>query len=100
MLIFLVCSCFAPFLSCHRDMSGSFAGDDVPGVEAVSLHPSGAGFSHAGAVPPVPLWCGSLLSPFLPAGDRWLLSSPGAQAELSIQHLQFLHLHQVPQQIW
>ena len=33
------------------------------------------------------------------AGDRWVLSGPGDQADVRLQHLQLVHLHQVPQQI-
>lgn len=33
------------------------------------------------------------------SGDRWISDCPGAQTELGLQHLQLLHVHQVPQQI-
>lgn len=33
------------------------------------------------------------------SGDRWLSDRPGTQTELGLQHLQLLHIHQIPQQI-
>ena len=35
----------------------------------------------------------------LPVGDGWVLGGPGAQADVRLQYLQLVHLHQVPQQI-
>lgn len=48
------------------------------------------------------LWApddGSHVSGPLPTGDGRVLSGPGAQADVRLQHLQLVHLHQVSQQI-
>lgn len=43
-------------------------------------------------------WCVCVYC-FCCAGNRWFSDCPGAKAELCLQHLQLLHLHQKPQQI-
>lgn len=78
----------------------SFAGDGCP-WDAVQCTSSLLGWLLPAVSPFLVCMspCHSLPVPPLPAGDGWLLGSPGAQAELSVQHLQLLHFHQVPQQI-